>query len=240
MIFSVKSSVGCIREYNQDFYHVPAKDGIPFFMVADGMGGTKGGEIASTVAVSTAVTFIEDNFSGCTDYPLLLRSAVNAANGAVYRMSRMDTELSRMGTTCTAALIVDNVVYVAQVGDSRAYILDESGFRQLTTDHSYVQKLVQAGEITKEMARLHPDRNKITRAVGVKGYVSTDINMAILHNEAILMLCSDGLCTMLPDSEIEQQLRENSPQKSAEQLVQLAERAGGFDNITVIVIKNSN
>ena len=99
---------------------------------------------------------------------------------------------------------------------------------------------MQAGEITKEMARLHPDRNKITRAVGVKGYVSTDINMAILHNEAILMLCSDGLCTMLPDSEIEQQLRENSPQKSAEQLVQLAERAGGFDNITVIVIKNSN
>ena len=145
-----------------------------------------------------------------------------------------------MGTTCTAALLVDNIVYIAQVGDSRAYIYDNSGFRQLTTDHSYVQELVQAGEITKEMARSHPDRNKITRAVGVNGYVNTDINMAILRGETIILLCSDGLCAMLPDSAIQQNIQMHKPQKCAEQLVKLAENAGGFDNITVIVIENSN
>lgn len=238
MTFGVKSSVGCIRQFNQDFYHVPLAGGAPLFMVADGMGGTKGGEIASTLTVSTVSTFVNDNFPGCEDYPLLLRSAVNEANKAVFRTGRMNSELSRMGTTCTAAIIAEDMVYIAQVGDSRCYIMDKDGLRQVTTDHSYVQELVRAGEITPEMARTHPERHKITRAVGINGFVSADVYMAAFEPGTTVMLCSDGLTSMLEDTVIAEELKQLDPQQAADSLVRRAEAAGGFDNITVIVIRN--
>lgn len=239
MKYSVQSSVGCIRQYNQDFYHIPkSPEDIKLCLIADGMGGTKGGEIASSLATSAAVTHIIDHYADTSEIPRLLRDAVKQSNTAVFRTSRMQPELNHMGTTMTLVLIKNGLAYIAQVGDSRAYIINDEGLRQITVDHSYVQELVNAGEITKEMARNHPERHKITRAIGVHNHVPVDIFMEPFGGHDRLLLCSDGLTSMVDDATINQILKSEQSRCAAEKLVKAAEQAGGYDNITVILIEN--
>ncbi len=240
MIYGAKSSVGCIRLNNQDSFHLPKKDGLPLFIVADGMGGTNGGEIASTLAISAICTFLEDNLTdGVDDIAPALRNAVNEANKTIYRVARMRQEYSRMGTTCTVALIKDGLAYIAHIGDSRAYINHNGVLRQITCDHSYVQELLNAGQITAQEAKEHPDKHKITKAVGVNGFVTADVFIEPFSDGDIILLCSDGLTNMIDDSCINEILCANEePSKTVNKLVDAAEKAGGLDNITALIIKN--
>lgn len=171
-----KSVTGKVRSNNQDCYHIPlGKENEPMlFVVSDGMGGTRGGEVASTLSTSAFVTFIQSN-SEQEDKALLLRRGAARANTEVYRAARADVRFKDMGTTMTAALVEGESVYILQIGDSRAYLLRDYDLKQITTDHSYVQELVEKGYITEEEAAHHPDKNKITRALGTGSFVNADI-----------------------------------------------------------------
>lgn len=239
MIYGAKSSVGCIRQNNQDAFYLPKEGELPFFAVADGMGGTNGGEIASILSISTVCTYVKENINGSQDIMSLLRTAINEANRSIYRVGRIKSEYSRMGTTFTCAYISDEIVYLAHIGDSRAYKFKDGNLRQITMDHSYVQELVNAGQITAEEARVHPERHKITRAVGVGGIVNVDTFIEPLENDDTYLLCSDGLTSMLDDAEISKILSAHkNPYDAASALIDAAEKAGGHDNITVVIIKN--
>ena len=238
MIYCAKSSIGMIRQNNQDAFHIPhGDDGINLFIVADGMGGTNGGEIASSLAICSICSYFKDKFNKDGDIPSMMRSAIEAANRAIYRTGRVREEYNRMGTTVTMALIIDSLVYVAHVGDSRAYILNKNKMRQITVDHSYVQELVNAGEITLQEAKSHPDRHKITRAVGINGFVSVDVFIEPIQSGDCLLICSDGLTTMLDDEIIFNTIiNEQVFHNAASSLVSKAEQAGGYDNITVVLV----
>lgn len=239
MIYGAKSSVGCIRQNNQDSFYLPKEGELPFFVVADGMGGTNGGEIASILSVSTVCTYLKDNIGNCQDITELLRIAINQANRVIYRVGRIKTEYCRMGTTFTCAYIDGGIAYFAHIGDSRAYKYNNGVLRQISVDHSYVQELINAGQITADEARMHPDRHKITRAVGVGGIVNVDTYIEPIEENDTFLICSDGLTSMLTDGEISQILSMNqSPYDTASALVDAAEKAGGHDNITVVIIKN--
>lgn len=238
MNYGARSSIGCIRLNNQDSFHIPSKDDFKLFVVADGMGGTNGGEIASTIAINAVCTYVKENLKDDSDIPLILRNAINEANKAIYRVGRMQQEYSRMGTTCSVALIKDGLAFIAHVGDSRVYLLSNSSFRQITTDHSYVQELVNAGQITSQQAKDHPERHKITRAVGISGLVIADVFIEPLSCNDVVLLCSDGLTSMVDDTTIAAILRENDdPHQAACELINAAEKAGGYDNITAVIIK---
>jgi len=242
LIYGAKSSVGCIRQNNQDAFYLPKEGDLPFFAVADGMGGTNGGEIASILSISTVCTHLKDNIGSESDIATVLRTAINQANRAIYRVGRIKSEYSRMGTTFTCAYLDGDIVCVAHVGDSRAYKYNNGALRQITVDHSYVQELVNAGQITMEEARTHPDRHKITRAVGVGGLINVDTFYESVKDGDIYLLCSDGLTSMLSDAEISQIIShnvDNDPYDIASALVKAAEYAGGHDNITVVIIKNN-
>ena len=168
----------------------------------------------------------------------MLRNAINEANKSIYRVGRMHQEYSRMGTTCTVALIKDDLAFVAHVGDSRAYLFNNSSFKQITTDHSYVQELVNAGQITPQQAKDHPERHKITRAVGISGLVIADVFIEPLSCNDVVLLCSDGLTSMIDDDAIETILRAyDDPHQAVCKLIEAAEKAGGYDNITAVIIK---
>ncbi len=235
------SDVGCIRELNEDCFCIHGfEDGSEngFCILADGMGGHNAGEVAS----QSAVGFIAERLKSVvgSDYgiPAALCDAVGLANEKVYRMSIESTAHSGMGTTVVAALVGSGNIYIANVGDSRAYMVSHDGITQLTTDHSVVEELVLSGTITHEEARVHPQRNIITRAVGTDPTVRTDVFEYSYSSGDVLLFCSDGLSTMLRDDEIENIIRnEETSEKTVCSLVDAAKERGGLDNITVICIR---
>lgn len=237
------SDVGCIRELNEDCFCIHGfEDGNErgFCILADGMGGHNAGEVAS----QSAVKFIAERLKGVLDapadaeIPAELTDAIERANDKVYRMSAESTAHSGMGTTVVAAYIDGGAVYVANVGDSRAYVVKSDGMDQITTDHSVVEELVKSGTITHEEARVHPQRNIITRAVGTEPSIRTDVFECECSSGDVLLLCSDGLSTMLKDDEIEAIIkREETLEKTVCNLVDAAKERGGLDNITVICIR---
>jgi PPM family protein phosphatase len=225
-----KSDVGQVRQANEDSYLVHE----PLFVVADGMGG----HIAGDVASSTAVSVISGNAATASAENLqTLAELVRSANKAIWEKAGEDPSLRGMGTTCTLMLVDDSKAHFAHVGDSRAYLMRDGQLTQITEDHTLVGRMVKEGKLAPEDAENHPQRSIITRALGVDSDVEVDIiTLELMPGDRILM-CSDGLSSMISDEAIAPPLRdERDPQKAADRLVQLANEAGGEDNITVVVV----
>lgn len=236
-----KSDVGKVREMNQDYFYISKpEEKVQLYIVADGMGGYKGGEIASKLAVETSKRYILNNFDSIEsndkeEILKLIKSAIEYANLVVYEKSKENKELENMGTTIDVCLILVNKVYIGHVGDSRVYRKRKDFFRKLTTDHSYVQKLVSDGTITKEEAYNHPKKNMLIKALGCSTFVEPDVMVKGFLKDDILLMCSDGLTNMLKDDEIVKIINEN-PIEACNNLVSKANENGGYDNITAVII----
>lgn len=239
---SGSSDIGLIRKQNQDTFCLQLVPELSsaVAVVCDGMGGAKGGETASAVA---ADTFMEHLASGAWQEVSaegvagLLRESVAHANLAVFDRSKTDTRLHGMGTTLVAAVLKGNRVIVANVGDSRCYCLTNGVLRRITVDHSRVQELIDRGSITPEEARFHPERNLITRAVGIRRKVLCDLFMFETGEGDRFLLCSDGLSGPLSDTEIRDILvNTQEPDQCCRALTQAALDRGAPDNVTVVVL----
>jgi len=235
-----KSDIGKVRTCNEDSVFVinsPIGCLQNLYIVADGMGGHKSGEVASSNAVKYFCEFIENRNQEGEILDILVEG-VGYANKKVYEMSKENEAYSNMGTTFLAASFSHDKIYIAHVGDSRLYIIRNNEIKQLTTDHTYVMDMVRSGFISKEEAKFHPDRNIITRALGIDGSLSVDgIFNKILHNDIIVM-CSDGLYEMIDDNDI-LNIAEDislSLEKRAEKMIEYANSLGGKDNVSVILI----
>jgi protein phosphatase len=221
---------------NQDFVYASDQPvGIlpNLYIVADGMGGHAAGDYASRCAVETMVDYIENASSGGP--VTLLGNALTEANRKVMEKALSDRSMEGMGTTLVAAVVQNGCLYVANVGDSRLYLIDDR-LEQITRDHSLVEEMVRAGELRREDARLHPDKNVITRAVGVKSSVAIDFFDVALNRGDRFLICSDGLTNMVPEDMIFRIVKEKgSLEEAARELVDEANRSGGSDNISVIL-----
>lgn len=235
-----RSDIGKVREMNQDNYYISGPDDeIKLFIVADGMGGYKGGEIASKLAIEATKNYIVSNFSNTEKVKEqildLIKNAVEYANMVVYEKSTEVEELNGMGTTIDVALIYLGKIYIGHVGDSRIYRLRREFFRKLTVDHSYVEQLLKQGNITKEEAYNHPKKNMLTKALGCTAFVEPDVMIKGFQKDDILLMCTDGLTNMVKENEIYEIIKEN-PEKATKTLVDKAIENGGQDNITAVII----
>lgn len=237
-----KSDKGNVRETNEDYFYISnSLDQIQLFLLADGMGGYNGGEIASQLAIQTAKNYIENNFKDIEkdrdSIIQLLGSSMEYANMVVYEKAKENPELQGMGTTLEICLIYNNKAYIGHVGDSRIYRVRKQFIRKLTQDHSYVQKLVKEGTITKEQAEHHPQKNMLMKALGCNAFVEPDVMVKGFLKDDVLIMCSDGLSNMVDQQTIYEMASKNIEQATKD-LVQLAKDRGGYDNITVVIIKN--
>ncbi len=237
-----KSDVGKVREINEDaFYISNSLDEVQLYMLADGMGGYNGGEIASKLAIQSAKNYIENNFKEIEkdkdSIIQLIGSSIEYANMVVYEKAKENKELSGMGTTLEVCLIYNNRAFIGHVGDSRIYRIRKEFMRKLTQDHSYVQKLVKDGTITQEEAAHHPQKNMLMKALGCNAFVEPDVMVKGFLKDDILIMNSDGLTNLVSQEEIFKEAKKNIEQ-ATKNLVQMANDNGGYDNITVIIIKN--
>ena len=225
--FGSRTDIGCLRDHNEDSLVVTP----PLFAVADGMGGHAAGEVASEIAVRVLSELAPEHPDGEA-----LGRAIEEANRAVIQAAREGRGRQGMGTTMTAAMLEGERLIIAQVGDSRAYLLHQGKLQQLTRDHSLMADMIEAGQLTPEEARTHPQRSVITRALGSDAHLHPDIYEINVETGDRLLICSDGLSGMIFDDQIENTLRRvQDPQRCASQLVNEAIAAGGHDNVTVIV-----
>jgi serine/threonine protein phosphatase PrpC len=244
------TDTGRIRKNNEDSLLVLENAGL--FAVADGVGGRKGGEVASSIAVQTLKETIPDLLGGKDRTPpagvarddnqasLALRKAISLSNRLVREAAERTPELAGMGSTVTSLLLTKGGALIAHVGDSRAYLLRQGTLQQLTNDHSFVAEQVKAGVITPEQARLSAYRHVITRALGVQADVAPDLREVELKPGDRFLLCSDGLTEMIADKEIADILDDRPPEEAVKRLINAANEAGGVDNITAIVIDVSD
>lgn len=241
MIGFASSDIGKAREINQDYYSIPKpEDNLQLFILADGMGGYNGGEVASSLATTSAKGYIENNFDKIEHNKEaileMIKNAIEYANMVVFEKSKQEPNLEGMGTTLDICFIYNNKVYVGHVGDSRVYRIRGEIIRKLTKDHSYVQQLVEEGKITREEAEHHPKKNMLLKALGCTELVEPDLRARNMEQGDILVMCSDGLTNMVSEKEIYRVVKEN-PEIAPKVLVELANEAGGYDNITVVTIK---
>ena len=242
IIAYAKTDTGKVREMNQDAYYISdSSSDVKLYILADGMGGYKGGEIASNLAIKCTKNYVENNFK---DTPKdrenliqLVASSMEYANMIVYEKSKENKEFEGMGTTLEVCLIYNNKIYIGHIGDSRIYRIRKDFMRKLTTDHSYVQKLVKDGTITKEEAEVHPKKNMLLKALGCNAFVEPDVSVKGFLKDDIILISSDGLTNMVKQEDIFQ-IATGNIEKAPQKLVDLANQHGGLDNITVIVIKS--
>jgi len=224
------TDIGQVREGNEDSYLVVE----PLYAVADGMGGHRGGEVASSLALETVQGMFERREGS-------LAEQVAEANRAVFDRSQNDRKVSGMGTTLTAAQVDGNRVHLVHVGDSRAYLLRGGELTQITEDHTLVHRMVMEGEISEEEAETHPHRSILTRALGVDQNIQVDEGDLEVAPGDRLLLCTDGLTGMVPEGQIREILLESrDPQEAVDKLVKVANRAGGIDNITALILDFAN
>lgn len=226
--YGSRTEIGNVREHNEDSLTVLP----PLFAVADGMGGHEAGEIASEITINT----LNDLAPQSADAEALARAVV-AANLNVIKAPSQGVGREGMGTTLTAAILEKERLIIAQVGDSRAYLLHNGSLQQLTRDHSLMADMIEAGQLTEAGARVHPNRSVITRAIGSDPHMQPDLYELNVETGDRLLLCSDGICGMIEDHEIASIMRQApSAQSCADQLVEAALAAGGFDNATAVVV----
>lgn len=248
MEFGARSDTGRIRENNEDSFGLAPE--LNLFVLSDGMGGLESGERASRLAVETVVAHCRDaeahpalpifggKIEGVCEASNRLASAVRLANQEIFQAAQELEKKGGMGATIVAARCLDDRLCLAHVGDSRAYLLRKGQFDQLTEDHSFVAEQVRRGILTPEAAGRSKMQNVLTRALGVEAHVDVDVTEELLVEDDIFLLCSDGLFRELSESQIAGVLGEpGGAQQSADRLVELANQAGGGDNITAIVLR---
>ncbi len=242
-----KIDIGRKRARNEDAIFVsntPVGILPNLFIVADGMGGHKAGGIASQLAISSFCEYIETHkhieMKTREDITILLKLGIRHANHMIYEKAQEDEAFLGMGTTMTVATTIDDIVYLAHVGDTRLYLINQASIYQATTDHSLVQEMLDQGYISENETKEHPQRHIITRAVGTYAKVKIDTFMFSLSNVDYLLLCSDGLTSMLTNNEIHEKVLAGgeSVEHIVDSLIELANEKGGMDNIAVIIVRN--
>lgn len=248
---AAQSDIGLVRPLNQDrvFFSLEPVGVLPdLFVVADGMGGHKAGDLASSEAVRYFVDYIRQHSSEADDMVLLMKAALEITNRYIYYLSKESPDYEGMGTTFVACTLVGSKLYVINVGDSRLYVVNKAeGLRpmtlsQITEDHSVVDMLLKKGLITEEEARVHPQRNMITRAIGIEEEVQVDHFEVDTGNLLRILMCTDGLSNMLTDLELLTILTGatdkglNNVQDTVSELIRRANENGGKDNVTALVI----
>lgn len=233
------TDTGISRKMNQDYYFASdaAVGNLPnLYIVADGMGGHKAGEYASRYTTERIVASVSRNEG---DEPVsILKEAIDKANELLVMESNDDESKSGMGTTLVIATLIGNKLFVANVGDSRLYVVEDAGLKQITRDHSLVNEMLSMGEINESQAREHPKKNIITRAIGVSKQVKADFFEVELETNNLVLLCSDGLTNMINDEEIFNIIKsKDSLKEQVVTLIKTANHNGGKDNITVMIIK---
>ena len=230
--------LGAVRENNEDA--IFADDMLQLYIVADGMGGYQGGEIASAMAIEIVVSDCKEMISGAEDVNDIkegLRQAIYHANDSIYQCYQKGTQNSPMGTTLTVVYIRDGIAYIGHVGDSRAYLLHTGeAMRQLTKDHSVIGEMLEKGEISPEEAKTHPSRHMLTRAIGYFPLVDVDITVLAFAEEDRILLCTDGLYNLVSEEEIAACLQKE--EYPVAKLIARALERGGFDNISAVYITN--
>lgn len=247
MIMCACSDIGASRKENQDALYYYEDNEIPIYIVADGMGGHRDGHFASNLAVTVISEFYHDNYDKLISeemhIPQLLRESINEANSKIFKAAEEDDEEGSMGTTIVVVLIKDNEAFIGHVGDSRAYIHNGEEFIRITKDHSLVEALLSSGSITEDEAKVHPQRNLITRAVGTTSEVDVDIRSLDVNKDDIILMSTDGLHGVLQDSYICEKLEEAEKKKNMDKLctemIDEVNELGGPDNITVLITKIS-
>ncbi len=238
MKFNASTDIGKVKENNEDNLLTISNDSISLFAVADGMGGHDFGEEASLIAI----TFIENNYNDFLNSKNIkkdIHKMFLSINQLIFKTGVSRNIQNGMGTTLTLAVIIDKVLYVGHIGDSRCYIINNV-ITQLTKDHSYVEQLIDKGMITKSQAKTHPKKNIITRALGTMKNIEVDIIEHQLQDSDLIMLCTDGLSNLLDDNEMKEIIKTTDLLENANgKMVKLANSRGGFDNITVIIVKNN-
>src|SRR5436309_1213405 len=226
-----------VRTSNEDSF--AADRDTHLFLVADGMGGHAAGEVASQIAAVTMAEVVGKSNDSESALEAILGEAAKAANSRIYETQREKPELAGMGSTLTALTFRDNRYYIAQVGDSRAYLLREGQLEQLTRDHSLVWHLFESGILRKDELSSHPQKNLITRSIGPHPDIEVDVERGEVREGDVYLLCSDGLTDVLTDDDIREILDDpqKAPQEACDVLVNLANSRGGPDNITVVAVK---
>ena len=230
ILSAFRTDVGKVRANNQDAPIVSEK--LRLYGVADGMGGHKGGEVASTSARDDLLRELE----GKTPSVAALSGAIEEGNRQIYHQQEHDDALTGMGTTLSVLWMSDNFVYIGHVGDSRVYLLRDGEFKQMTLDHSLVEQLVREGVLTEEEAQNHPMRNIITRAIGTDESVEVDVVVEERRKGDLWLACSDGLHGLVDDRQMRDALRQYAPEKAADVLLKAALDAGGRDNVTLVIV----
>ena len=230
ILSAFRTDVGKVRANNQDAPIVSEK--LRLYGVADGMGGHKGGEVASTSARDDLLRELE----GKTPSVAALSGAIEEVNRQIYHQQEHDDALTGMGTTLSVLWMSDNFVYIGHVGDSRVYLLRDGEFKLMTLDHSLVEQLVREGVLTEEEAQNHPMRNIITRAIGTDESVEVDVVVEERRKGDLWLACSDGLHGLVDDRQMRDALRQYAPEKAADVLLKAALDAGGRDNVTLVIV----
>jgi len=237
------TDIGMVRQTNQDAYYISEEiDEYKLCILADGMGGYAGGEIASRLACMSVAEYIKQNFDKnkqCNKEEIMgiIKKALEYANKEVHKKALEDVELEQMGTTLEICLIYNNRAYIGHIGDSRIYRIRQNIMRKITVDHSYVQKLVKDGTITKEEAIYHPKKNMLMKALGCEEDIEPDVMVKGFNEKDIILMCSDGLTNMISEKEIHNIIEQNV-ENAIETLINKAKELGGYDNITAIIIEN--
>lgn len=241
MLFAGNSDIGRLRSENQDDYDFGIfDDGTSWAVVCDGMGGANGGQLASSMVVdivSKKIKLCYNKSMSANSFEHIFHSSIVTANVCVHDRAYFDEELKGMGTTIVAAIVKDNVACIAHVGDSRIYKISEDSIEQLTKDHSLAQEMLDSGQITAEQFENYPRKNIITRAVGVGERVDIDFNFVDLAENEALLLCSDGLSGLLSTEEILSIYNQTEFSSLADKYIEIANEKGGYDNITVVIMK---
>lgn len=234
------TDIGKKRENNQDYVNVfKNKSDVVFGIVADGMGGHLGGDVASDMAVShLGHDFEKSDFNDLTKIEDWLLGELKSENQRIIETSNQFSDLTGMGTTIVGVALLNKQILVSNVGDSRCYVYQKGNLKQLSFDHSLVNELVESGEISEEEARVHPQKNIITQTLGVNNKVKPESNIFDINSGDLLLLCTDGLTNMISNEDIANVLAEDSNiDVKCEKLVHMANEAGGLDNITVLIIE---
>lgn len=237
-----KSDIGLKRKSNQDcFYYAKVNENTLWAIVCDGMGGVNGGDVASNLAVKSIKDSLnnenwEEPSETQSNIKKMLRNALKKANLEIFTNAQDNKDLAGMGTTAVLVAVTEDKIHVAHVGDSRAYLVRQSKIKQLTIDHSMVQEMIDEGEITHEEAKMHPNKNIITRALGISKDVDVDYSMKTKKPGDSIIICTDGLTNYLDQKEILEYFKSEKGEVLVGGLISAANERGGADNITVVTL----